>query len=151
MGAAFAGFSPPGARYSRERDFRFDVWERSTPGPVLLAKRQCIIQTDVSGEDVHGPQPVSQWRVQMKILRFDNNRVGVLKNEDTVVDVTDIIEGSGSIGPQAVMEELIGNFDNYVARIEGLAVSESGTPLGDVKLLAPVPRPSAVLSPTAVW
>ena len=151
MGAAFAVFSPPGARGSldgdsRDRDSRFDIWERSTPGLVLLTKRQCIIRTDVSGEDVHGPQPVSQWRVQMKILRFNNNRVGVLKNEDTVVDVTDIIEGSGSIGPQAVMEELIGNFDRYVARIEGLAVSDSGTPLDDVKLLAPVPRPSRVLA-----
>ncbi len=82
----------------------------------------------------------------MKILRFDDDRVGVLKNEDTVVDVTDVIEGSGSIGAQAVIEELIGNFDSYRPRLEGLAVSESGTPLDGVKLLATIPRPSRILA-----
>ena len=82
----------------------------------------------------------------MKILRFDNDRVGVLKNEDTVVDVTDVVEGSGSIGPQGVMEELIGNFDGYRPRFEGLAVSEPGVPLDGVKLLPPIPRPSRCLA-----
>ena len=49
----------------------------------------------------------------MKILRFDNDRVGVLKNGDTFVDVTDVVEGGAFRGPQGVMEELIGNFDVY--------------------------------------
>lgn len=82
----------------------------------------------------------------MKILRFNNDRIGVIKNDSAVVDVTDSVKGAGSIGPQALMEELIGNFESYRARLEGLALSEIGVPLDGVTLLPPIPRPSRVLA-----
>jgi 2,4-diketo-3-deoxy-L-fuconate hydrolase len=82
----------------------------------------------------------------MKILRFGSDRVGVIKNENSVVDVTDVIKGAGTVGAQAVMEELIGNFDGYRSQIEGLVGSEAGVPLDGVTLLPTIPRPSRVLA-----
>ena len=82
----------------------------------------------------------------MKILRFGDDRVGVFKNDDMVVDVTGVINGSESISPQAVMEELIGNFDEYRSAIESLVNSETGVPLNGLTLLPPIPRPSRVLA-----
>jgi len=82
----------------------------------------------------------------LKILRFGDDRVGVFKNDDMVVDVTGVINGSESISPQAVMEELIGNFDEYRSAIESLVNSETGVPLNGLTLLPPIPRPSRVLA-----
>jgi len=81
----------------------------------------------------------------MKILRFDDDRVGILKADDRVVDVSDLISHRRERGPQRVMEELIGNFVSYRPQIERLVTRSAGTPLAGVKLSAPVPRPSNCL------
>ena len=49
----------------------------------------------------------------MKILRFNDHRIGILRDDDTVADVSDVISHRDERGPQRVMEELIGNFDTY--------------------------------------
>jgi len=82
----------------------------------------------------------------MKILRFNNDQLGVLKNNDTVVEISDLINYRPERGPQRVMEELIGNFDSYRPRIEKLLAQEKGVPLASVKLLAPIPQPSRCLA-----
>lgn len=82
----------------------------------------------------------------MKILRFDDDRIGVLKDGDMVADVSDVISHRDERGPQRVMEELIGNFATYRGEIETIVAGEGGIALADVKLLAPVPRPSRCLA-----
>lgn len=82
----------------------------------------------------------------MKILRFDDDRVGVLKGTDRVVDVSRLIGHRDERGPQRVMEELIGNFARYRAEMEKIAAAETGVPLSSVRLLAPIPRPSKCLA-----
>jgi len=82
----------------------------------------------------------------MKVLRFDDDRIGVLRGEKTVVDVSDLISHRAERGPQRVMEELIGRFDAYKPRIEDIAARAEGVPLSGVRLLAPVPRPSRCLA-----
>ena len=82
----------------------------------------------------------------MKILRFDDDRVGVLKDSETVADISDVISHRDERGPQRVMEELIGNFESYRPEIEAIALKSDGVALADVKLLAPVPRPSRCLA-----
>ncbi len=82
----------------------------------------------------------------MKILRFNDDRIGVLKDGDVVADVSDVISHRIERGPQRVMEELIGNFATYRGEIEALTAAEGGIPLSDVQLLAPVPRPSRCLA-----
>jgi 2-keto-4-pentenoate hydratase/2-oxohepta-3-ene-1,7-dioic acid hydratase in catechol pathway len=82
----------------------------------------------------------------VKILRFNDDRVGVLKNGTNVVDVSGIIQYREEKGPQRVIEEIIANFDDYRKEFERLCNEGSGMPLNVVKLLAPIPRPSKCLA-----
>jgi 2-keto-4-pentenoate hydratase/2-oxohepta-3-ene-1,7-dioic acid hydratase in catechol pathway len=82
----------------------------------------------------------------VKILRFDDDRVGVLKGLDRVVDVSRLISHREERGPQRVMEELIGDFARYRPEIERITGAENGAPLSSVSLLAPIPRPSKCLA-----
>lgn len=82
----------------------------------------------------------------MKILRFNDDQIGILKNGDHVVDVSGVISHRAERGPQRVMEVLIGDFDNYRGEIEKISNREDGVPLSGVKLLAPIPRPSKCLA-----
>ena len=81
----------------------------------------------------------------MKILRFDDDRVGVLKEGSRVVDVSTAIEHRESKGPQRVMEEVIEEFDRCRGEFERIAARERGVPLESVRLLAPIPRPGKCL------
>ena len=82
----------------------------------------------------------------MKILRFDDDQIGILKNGDHVVDVSSVIRHRAERGPQRVMEVLIGDFDDYRGEIEKIVERESGVPLSSVKLLSPISRPSKCLA-----
>lgn len=84
----------------------------------------------------------------MRILRFKDNRIGVLNDENLVVDVSDAIPHRAVKSPQQVIEEVIGNFSAYRKNFERIAAKKKGVPLSRVKLLAPIPRPSKVL---AAW
>jgi len=81
----------------------------------------------------------------MKILRFNDDRVGVL-NGEAVVDVSDVISHREYRGPQGTMEELIANFASYRPKIEAKVAAGGGRPVSSVKLLAPLPRPARVLA-----
>jgi 2-keto-4-pentenoate hydratase/2-oxohepta-3-ene-1,7-dioic acid hydratase in catechol pathway len=81
----------------------------------------------------------------VKILRFNDDRIGILKPGDRVVDVSDVISHRKERGPQRVMEELIENFASYRTEIDQMVLHAPGIALADVKLLAPVPRPSKCL------
>lgn len=82
----------------------------------------------------------------MKLLRFDDDRIGVLKDGDRVVDVSNAIAYRVEKGPQRVIEEVIERFDAYRPEFESIAAREAGRPLASVKLLAPIPRPSRCLA-----
>lgn len=82
----------------------------------------------------------------MKILRFNDDRIGVLKDASSVVDVSGTITSRKAKGPQRAIEDVIENFRRYRRKFERLLTQESGVPLSGVKLLAPVPRPSKCLA-----
>ena len=82
----------------------------------------------------------------MKILRFNDDRVGILKGDDRVVDVTDTVEAHQVKGPQRVIEEIIGNFEAFRGEFERIAECDDGVPLADVTLLTPIPRPNKCLA-----
>jgi 2-keto-4-pentenoate hydratase/2-oxohepta-3-ene-1,7-dioic acid hydratase in catechol pathway len=87
-----------------------------------------------------------QEGISMKILRFNDNRVGILKGEDTVVDITDALDAFDAKGPQRVIEEVISEFDSFRPEFERIAASARGVPLSIVRLLTPIPRPSKCLA-----
>jgi hypothetical protein len=82
----------------------------------------------------------------VKILRFNDDCIGVLKDENTVVDVSDAISSRKAKGPQRVMEDIIEHFRKYRKRFERIVAEQSGVPLASVKLLAPIPRPSKCMA-----
>jgi 2-keto-4-pentenoate hydratase/2-oxohepta-3-ene-1,7-dioic acid hydratase in catechol pathway len=82
----------------------------------------------------------------MKILRFNDDRIGVFKNETHVVDVSDAIPSRKAKGPQRVVEDIIENFRRYRRRFERIVAEQEGVPLASVKLLVPIPRPSKCMA-----
>jgi 2-keto-4-pentenoate hydratase/2-oxohepta-3-ene-1,7-dioic acid hydratase in catechol pathway len=81
----------------------------------------------------------------MKILRFNDDRVGVLRRE-TVIDISELVSHREYRGPQGVMAELIANFDGYRPRIEKLVAEREGMALAELDLLVPLPHPGRVLA-----
>ena len=82
----------------------------------------------------------------MRILRFDDDRIGVLTSGDRVVDVSDAIPHRVEKSPQQVIEEVIEQFDTYRPKFEQIVAQGEGVALGQVKLLVPIPRPSRCLA-----
>jgi 2-keto-4-pentenoate hydratase/2-oxohepta-3-ene-1,7-dioic acid hydratase in catechol pathway len=81
----------------------------------------------------------------MKIARFNDDRIGVLRG-DTIVDVTTIADAQAGAWPPVAMNRLIANFAEYRGKLERAAASGNGLPLSGVKLLTPIPWPSKVIA-----
>src|SRR5438093_4949184 len=82
----------------------------------------------------------------MKILRFNDDRIGVLKGEDRVVDVSGEISYRVEKGPKRSIEEVIEGFEQYRDKFQRIVDRENGVPLNTVKLLAPIPQPNKCLA-----
>ena len=80
----------------------------------------------------------------MRIARFDDNRIGVVR-DDVIVDVTDIVDPNPGSWPPVAMNRLIAEFAEYRGKL-GRAASGKGLPLNSVKLLTPVPWPSKIIA-----
>ena len=65
----------------------------------------------------------------LKILRFNDDRVGVIKDENMVVDVSDCISARKAKGPQRVMEEIIEGWRKYRRRFEKILTEQNGVPV----------------------
>ena len=64
----------------------------------------------------------------MKLLFFDDFRLGVLKG-DNVVDVTSVAEGIPHITSQQMISGLIENFDDYRGKLEAAVAASDGVPV----------------------
>lgn len=80
----------------------------------------------------------------MKILYFDDFRLGVLRGENEVVDVSAAVQDIPHVGPGDLMNALIASFDEYRGKIEAAAKSGEGIPLANVQLRPPLPRPGNI-------
>lgn len=76
----------------------------------------------------------------MKLLYFDEFRLGVLNGND-VVDVSSHVQDIPHTGPHDLISGLIERFDDYKERLETAAAKESGVPIADVRIRPPLPRP----------
>ena len=82
----------------------------------------------------------------MKILRFNDDRIGVIKDGNMVVDVSDTVSARRAKGPQRVMEEIIEGWRKYRKRFEKVLAEQSGVPLDSVQLRSPFARPGKFLA-----
>ncbi len=81
----------------------------------------------------------------MKLCRFDQNRVGVVRG-DHVHDVSAILERLSSLRwPLPLGDQLIAELDRLRPEMERLADRAPPRPLGDVKLLSPVANPGKII------
>src|SRR5215471_5109671 len=55
--------------------------------------------------------------VRMKIARFNNDRIGVVRG-DSIVDVTDAADAQAGAWPPVAMNRLIANFAQYRPKLE---------------------------------
>src|SRR5258705_8169780 len=76
----------------------------------------------------------------MKILYFDDFKLGVLKG-DTVVDVSSVVQGVPHSGPHDLINGLIERFAEYRPRLEQAAAQGRGKPVSGVRVRPPLPRP----------
>jgi 2-keto-4-pentenoate hydratase/2-oxohepta-3-ene-1,7-dioic acid hydratase in catechol pathway len=79
----------------------------------------------------------------VKLLYFDDFRLGVLRG-DEVVDVSAEVEDVPHTGPHDLISGLIGRFDDYRGKLEKAAAAGSGTPIADVRIRPPLPRPGKI-------
>ncbi len=76
----------------------------------------------------------------MKLLYFDDFKLGVLKGE-TVVDVSEIVRGVPHTGPHDLVSGLIERFTDYRSALENSFATGKGVPLDKVRVRPPLPRP----------
>ena len=76
----------------------------------------------------------------MKLLFFDNFKLGVLRG-DTVVDVSHLVGDIPHTGPHNLISGLIERFGDYRSALERAASTGAGTPVDKVRIRPPLPRP----------
>jgi 2-keto-4-pentenoate hydratase/2-oxohepta-3-ene-1,7-dioic acid hydratase in catechol pathway len=76
----------------------------------------------------------------MKILYFDDFKLGVLKG-DQVVDVSAVVRDIPHTGPHNLITGLIERFSDYRARLDQAVASGKGVPVASVKIRPPLPKP----------
>jgi 2-keto-4-pentenoate hydratase/2-oxohepta-3-ene-1,7-dioic acid hydratase in catechol pathway len=82
----------------------------------------------------------------MKICRFDDDRLGLVKG-DEVLDVTPALDAiPAQRWPLAPGDPLIANLDRVVERIRALEASAPRRKVAQVKLRAPVPSPTKIVN-----
>ena len=76
----------------------------------------------------------------MKILYFDDFKLGVLKG-DMVVDVSAVVKDIPHTGPHDLINGLIERFDQYRKKLEDAAAAGKGVPYSSVRIRPPLPKP----------
>jgi 2-keto-4-pentenoate hydratase/2-oxohepta-3-ene-1,7-dioic acid hydratase in catechol pathway len=79
----------------------------------------------------------------MKLLFFDNFKLGVLKG-DMVVDVSDKVTDIPHTGPGNLMNGLIEHFGEYRGALQQAANRRKGVLLADVRVRPPLPGPTNI-------
>ena len=81
----------------------------------------------------------------MKLLFFDDFKLGVLKGE-AVVDVTSVVADVPHTGPHNLISGLIERFADYRRRLEEAVARGTGVPISRVRIRPPLPRPTNIVA-----
>ncbi|MSQ27068.1 MAG: FAA hydrolase family protein [Dehalococcoidia bacterium] len=80
----------------------------------------------------------------MKLALYNDHRPGLLKG-DAVVDISDTVKGVAGRNGQETMEGIISNFESLRPALQAQLDSGKATPLSQVKLRSPLPRPGKIM------
>ena len=81
----------------------------------------------------------------MKLVFFDDFKLGVIK-DGNVVDVGAAVSGVNHTSPQDLINQVIANFSQYRDALQQAADSGQGTPVEQVKLRSPLPKPGNIVA-----
>jgi 2-keto-4-pentenoate hydratase/2-oxohepta-3-ene-1,7-dioic acid hydratase in catechol pathway len=81
----------------------------------------------------------------MRIARYNDGKTGIVAADDTVVDITDLLQQFDPLGPEDALPDLISHFDQLRAELESLSSAGGGLPLTDVQLRSPLTRPTKIV------
>lgn len=81
----------------------------------------------------------------MRIAAFDDGRIGIIGNDETVVEITDLLQTYEPLGPQDLLPDLITHFDELRPELERRVAAGEGRPLDGVQLHSPLTRPSKIV------
>lgn len=82
----------------------------------------------------------------MKLLFFDDFKLGVLKNQSSVVDVSDAVKDIPHTSPHDLLNRLIENFPQHRSRLEAVVNERNGQPVSQVRIRAPQPKPYNIVA-----
>src|SRR5712671_6836059 len=80
----------------------------------------------------------------MKLLYFDDYKLGVLKGNN-VVDVSAVVRDIPHVGPGDLINGLIERFAQYRGKLEDAAASGQGVALSSVRVRPPLPAPANIV------
>src|SRR5437870_3434187 len=80
----------------------------------------------------------------MKLMYFDDFKLGVLKGSDSVVDVSAVVKDIPHVGPGDLMNGLIERFSSYRQKLEDAAARGQAIPLSSVRIRPPLPGPKTI-------
>ena len=81
----------------------------------------------------------------MRIAAFDDHRIGIVANDSTMVDVTDLVDQYDPLGPEDYLPDLITHFPEIRTELEARATTGGGTSLDRARLRSPLTRPSKIV------
>ncbi len=81
----------------------------------------------------------------MRIVVFDDQRIGIVGNDETIVDITNHLDQYEPPGPEYLVPDLITHFDELKPELERLESAGGGKALNSVRLRSPITRPSKII------
>jgi 2-keto-4-pentenoate hydratase/2-oxohepta-3-ene-1,7-dioic acid hydratase in catechol pathway len=81
----------------------------------------------------------------MRIVSFGDNKVGIVGADDSVIDITDLLQQYEPLGPEHLLPDLIAHYDALRPELERRAAAGGGIPLAEADLHSPLTRPSKII------
>ncbi len=81
----------------------------------------------------------------MRIVAFDDQRIGVVGADDTVIDVTHLLDRYEPLSPADLLPDLITHYGDLEPELSRLIRAGGARPLADVNLHSPLTRPSKIV------
>lgn len=81
----------------------------------------------------------------MRIATFDDGRIGIVGSDDTVVDISNLLQQYEPLGPEDLLPDLITHFEELRPELESRLSSGGGTPLDEAQLHSPLTRPRKII------
>lgn len=81
----------------------------------------------------------------MRIASIDDGNLALVAEDDTVVDITDLLQRYDPLGPEDLLPDLISHYDELKPELEQRLQSGDRKPLDQVKLNSPITRPTKIV------